>query len=255
MRKIKCIVTYDGSRFSGYQTQPNQRTVQGELEKALAKIHKGKQIGVHASGRTDAGVHAFCQVFHFETSYGIPEEKWKKALNSLLPGDIHIKRSAEVSSSFHSRFDVKEKEYRYYVNNSEEPNVFRRNYVFHFPYRLNLQSMQEACRYFEGSHDFTSFSSAKATTKGSKVRTIYHASCIERDGYIEFIFRGNGFLYNMVRIMVGTLLDVGQGRKKPEEIQSIIEKTDRKFAGETAPPQGLYLWDVIYKGNREENPL
>ncbi|MFC3040891.1 tRNA pseudouridine(38-40) synthase TruA [Virgibacillus xinjiangensis] len=254
MRKIKCIVTYDGSRFSGYQIQPGQRTVQGELEKALAKIHKGSHTGVHASGRTDAGVHAIRQVFHFETSYQIPEEKWKKAINSLLPGDIYITSSEEVASSFHSRFDVKRKEYRYYVSNTVEPNVFWRNYVFHFAYQLNLESMQEACRHLEGTHDFTSFTSAKATTKGSKIRTIYHASCSERDGQIEFIFRGNGFLYNMVRIIIGTLLDIGQGRKKPEDIQSIIGKKDRKYAGETAPPQGLYLWKVIYEENDEEIP-
>ncbi|WP_163971974.1 tRNA pseudouridine(38-40) synthase TruA [Oceanobacillus halotolerans] len=246
MPRIKCIVSYDGSQFSGFQIQPKNRTVQGEIEKALQKIHKGTSVRIHPSGRTDTGVHAVGQVIHFDTHYDISNQNWKQALNTLLPNDVYVKQVTIVSHSFHARYDVMEKEYRYYILNEREPDIFKRNYVYQFPYDLNIEKMQEACQYLEGEHDFTSLSSAKATTKGSKVRTLYQASCNRYGSEIEIIFRGNGFLYNMVRIMIGLLLDVGQEKRDPTETLEILEEKDRRLAGDTVPPQGLYLWKVTY---------
>lgn len=247
MDRLKCTINYDGSQFSGFQIQPKKRTVQGELEKALKKMHKGTHVRIQASGRTDTGVHAIGQTIHFDSPYDIPTHNWKQALNTLLPDDLYIKEVAIVSESFHARYDVIEKEYRYYVWHEKEPDVFKRNYAYHFPYNLNIEAMQEACTYLEGKHDFTTFSSAKATTKGSKERTLYRASCKKRGSEIEFIFKGSGFLYNMVRIIVGVLLDIGQARRSPSDIEELLAKKDRQLVGETIPPQGLYLWRVKYE--------
>ncbi|WP_106495470.1 tRNA pseudouridine(38-40) synthase TruA [Lentibacillus sp. Marseille-P4043] len=246
MEKIKCVISYDGSNFSGFQIQPKKRTVHGELEKALQKMHKGEHIRIQASGRTDTGVHAKGQTIHFETPFIIPEVNWKRALNTLLPGDLYVNDVEKVPTAFHARYDVIEKEYRYYVWNEKETDVFKRNYAYQFPYPLDIKVMQEACSYLEGEHDFTTFSSAKATTKGSKVRTLYQLSCEKHGSEIEFIFRGSGFLYNMVRITVGVLLDIGQGRRSASDIPFLIEQRDRQLVGETIPPQGLYLWRVRY---------
>lgn len=247
MEKVKCIISYDGSQFSGFQIQPKKRTVQGALEKALTTMHKGAHVRIQASGRTDAGVHAKRQTIHFETPYSIPKANWKQALNTLLPGDLFVQDVSFVRNSFHARYDVMEKEYRYYVWNEKEPDVFKQNYAYHFRYNIDMAAVQEACSYIEGTHDFTTFSSAKATTKGSKVRTLFQVTCEKQGSEVEFIFRGSGFLYNMVRIIVGVLLDVGQGRRKPEDITALLGKKDRQLVGETVPPQGLYLWNVKYK--------
>ena len=247
MKKVKCIISYDGSGFSGFQVQPGKRTVQGALENALTKMHKGTRVRIQASGRTDTGVHAKRQAIHFETPYSIPEANWKQALNTLLPDDLFVQGVSFVPDSFHARYDVVEKEYRYFVWNTKEPDVFKRNYAYHFRYDLNIEAIQEACTFLEGTHDFTTFSSAKATTKGSKVRTLFQLTCEKKGQEVEFTFRGNGFLYNMVRIIVGVLLDIGQGRRKPADIIPLQEKKDRQLVGETVPPQGLYLWNVKYK--------
>ena len=247
MPRIKCTIKYDGSGFSGFQVQPQYRTVQGVLERVLKEMHKGREIRLQASGRTDTGVHALGQVIHFDSSYNIPEENWKRALNTLLPDDVYIDKVEQVTEAFHARYSVKEKEYHYFVWNAEEPDVFKRNYSHHFPYPLDIERMQEACKLLEGTHDFTTFSSAKSTAKGSKIRTIFHASCQRNGEEVEFIFRGSGFLYNMVRIMVSVLLDIGQGRRDPEDIRELLEKKDRQLAGKTIAPQGLYLWNVRYE--------
>ncbi|MBU5468035.1 tRNA pseudouridine(38-40) synthase TruA [Virgibacillus sp. MSJ-26] len=247
MKRIKCVISYDGSDFAGFQIQPKQRTVQGELEKGLTKIHKGTFIRIHPSGRTDAGVHAIRQVFHFDTFLDLQASNWRQALNTVLPDDLLVKEANIVDSTFHARYSALEKEYRYYVLNHAEKDVFNRYYVYQFSYPLSLESMQKACEYFTGTHDFTTFSSAKATIKGSKIRTLTHAFCHMNNGKVEFIFRGDGFLYNMVRIMVGALLDIGQGRRNPEDILELLEQKDRRLLGKTAPPQGLYLWDVKYE--------
>lgn len=245
MQRYKCILTYDGTGFSGYQIQPNKRTVQSVLEEALMKIHKGKPVKVTGSGRTDAGVHAKGQVIHFDSPIAIPEDRWVVALNSLLPDDLSILLVEKAKESFHARFDTIGKEYRYYLYLSNKRDPFLRNYAFRYPYPLNFAAIKEASSFLLGTHDFTSFCSAK-TEVVDKVRTINEIDfSVENDLFI-FRFKGNGFLYNMVRILVGTLLEVGSGTISPQDIPLILEKRDRSFAGKTAPAHGLYLWEVFY---------
>jgi tRNA pseudouridine38-40 synthase len=248
MQRYKCIISYDGSGFSGYQVQPNKRTVQSELEAVLSKMHKGESIRVAASGRTDAGVHARGQVIHFDSPLTIAENKWEMALNSMLPEDMSILSVKRVSASFHARFDAVGKEYHYVLHLSSKRNPFRRKFAYQYPYQINIEAMRQASKFFLGTHDFTSFCSAKTEVE-DKVRTIETIDFIQQDDLLTLRFVGNGFLYNMVRILVGTLLEVGAGDRRPEEILSIIEKKDRRFAGKTAPAQGLYLWQVFYDKN------
>ncbi|TXC85632.1 tRNA pseudouridine(38-40) synthase TruA [Metabacillus litoralis] len=243
--KVKCTVSYDGSQFYGYQVQPNKRTVQSEIEEALTKLHKGEKIKIFASGRTDASVHAVGQVFHFETNLRIPDDRWPFALNSLLPEDIVIKSAAYVEHEFHARFDVVKKEYRYIINQEKIQDVFKRKYCFHYPYEIDLQSIEKACDLLLGTHDFTSFCAAKTEVE-DKVRTLYSIEVIKEENDIIFRFIGNGFLYNMVRILVGTLLEIGQGIKSFEDIPAIFKGLDRRLSGKTVPGHGLYLWKVYY---------
>ncbi|MDG4657896.1 tRNA pseudouridine(38-40) synthase TruA [Ectobacillus antri] len=244
MERIKCTISYDGTNFSGYQMQQKDRTVQFEIERALRKIHKD-DIRTHASGRTDARVHAYGQVFHFDSPLAIPALGWVAALNSALPEDIAVRRVEKVHSHFHARYDVVSKEYRYKVLLNGRDNVFARNYMYRYPYRIDVSTMEAAAKHFLGTHDFTSFCSAKSD-KENKVRTIHEIEIQQNGDELLFRFVGNGFLYNMVRIMVGTLLDVGQGRRAPADIPAILEKRDRRYASKTAPGHGLYLWQVNY---------
>ncbi|WP_152657732.1 tRNA pseudouridine(38-40) synthase TruA [Oceanobacillus sp. CFH 90083] len=252
MERIKCTIAYDGSGFAGFQVQPDHRTVQGMLEKVLAKMHKGEMIRIQASGRTDTGVHAVGQVIHFDTPLTIPERNWKQAINTLLPDDVWITTVEKVPDTFHARYSVKQKEYHYIVLNREDPDVFRRNYALHFPKSLDMKAIQAACKHLEGAHDFTTFSSAKSSVKGSKVRTLFQASCMKKEDDIEFVFRGSGFLYNMVRIMVSALLDVGIGKRNPEDIPALLAAKERGQLGKTISPNGLYLWKVSYNEPEEE---
>lgn len=246
MTRLKCTLAYDGTNFSGYQVQPGRRTVQGEVEAALASIHKGEKIRITASGRTDAGVHALGQVFHFDTHLRIPVQNWVKAMNRLLPDDLYIFNVEETPANFHARFDVKKKEYRYRLLTRRLPDLFRRHYTYHFPYPLCLESMEEAAGYLKGKHDFTSFCAA-GTSVVDKVRTLYDLTVFqeeEDETVIKAI--GSGFLYQMVRIIVGTLLDVGIGKIAPADIVKIMEARDRAAASKTAPPQGLTMWKAYY---------
>ncbi|MGJ7913599.1 tRNA pseudouridine(38-40) synthase TruA [Neobacillus sp. LXY-1] len=245
MQRYKAIIAYDGTGFNGYQVQPKGRTVQGVLESVLTKMHKGIEVKVSASGRTDAGVHAKGQVIHFDSPLSIPEEKWVIALNSLLPEEISILSVERVLDSFHARFAAMGKEYRYQLNLSSERDPFLRNWAYQYPYRLKVEDMEKASRYFLGTHDFTSFCSAKSEVE-DKIRTIESIEFIQDKKLLTLRFVGNGFLYNMVRILVGTLLEVGAGDRRPEEILEILEKKDRGYAGKTAPAHGLYLWKVYY---------
>lgn len=238
-------MAYDGTDFFGYQIQPNTRTVQEEVEKALKKLHKGEDVKIFASGRTDAGVHAKGQVFHFDTSLNIPIEKWPVALNSMIANDVAILDAEKVNPDFHARFDVRSKEYRYFINPSTKRDPFNRNYSASFPYPVDVVAIQKAMKFLIGTHDFTSFCSAKTEVE-DKVRTIYELELIEENGLLVFRFVGSGFLYNMVRIMTGTLLEVGTGNRMSNSTFEIIGKKDRSFAGKTAPAQGLYLWKVNY---------
>jgi tRNA pseudouridine38-40 synthase len=208
-------------------------------------MHKGSPVKISASGRTDAGVHAKGQVIHFDSPLSLPVEKWELALNSMLPEDISVLSVKEADPAFHARFDANGKEYRYYLNQSPKRDPFQRNYAFHYPYPLNLEAMREASAYLLGTHDFSSFCSARTEVE-DKVRTIKTIEILQDEEKVSFHFIGNGFLYNMVRILVGTLIEVGSGKRKSEEIMEILEKRDRRYAGKTAPGQGLYLWQVLY---------
>jgi len=245
MQRYKGIVVYDGSGFSGYQIQPNGRTVQEELEKALRKMHKGDAVSVTASGRTDAGVHAKGQVIHFDSTLQLSSERWVIALNGLLPDDISIMQVAAAPSSFHARFDATGKTYKYVVYTGSVRDPFKRHYAAHHPYGMDIVKVKKAANFLLGTHDYTSFCSAK-TDKANKIRTVSAIDIEQSSDEIIFTFTGNGFLYNMVRIMVGTLLDVGSGKLVLHSIPSILEGRDRTLAGKTAPAEGLYLWEVYY---------
>lgn len=245
MKRFKCIISYDGTHFAGYQIQPNKRTVQGELERVLANMHKGEIIRVTASGRTDAGVHAYGQVIHFDSPLHLPADRWKKALNAMLPEDMAIREVQEVDASFHARFSAVAKEYRYKIRTAVERDVFSRHYAYHFPYPLDYDAIKQALQLVKGTHDFTSFCSAKTEIE-DRVRTIYEANLLLTHDGFEFQWIGDGFLYNMVRILVGTMLEIGQGKRNWDCIPSILEEKDRRLAGKTAPPHGLYLWNVAY---------
>lgn len=244
MRNIKLIIEYDGKGFNGWQKQPNKLNIQGEIERAIEEI-TGESIDLIASGRTDAGVHSLGQTANFKTESKIPIEKIPIAINSKLKQSIIIKSAEEVDERFHSRYNVKSKKYRYTINNSKYGSAIYRNVEYHFPIKLNIENMQKAAKYFEGEHDFKAFK-ASGTSSKSSVRKIYKAEVIKIEDRIYIELTGNGFLYNMVRIISGTLLDVGSGKIAPEEIKNIIETKDRKLAGKTLPPQGLCLVEVNY---------
>ena len=245
MPRIKCTISYDGTGFSGYQVQPGKRTVQGELEKALEKMNKGTSIRVSASGRTDAGVHARGQVIHFDTTLEIEPARWHTALNSLLPVDIAVLSVDIAKPDFHARFDAVGKEYRYFLLPSKHRDPFKRNYAYQFQYELNFDAMREASKQLLGTHDFTSFCSAKTEVE-DRVRTLKEIDFYEDNGLLVFRFVGDGFLYNMVRILVGTLLEVGTGRRGADTMHHLLAEQDRTLAGKTAPGHGLYLWKVYY---------
>ena len=245
MRNIKLIIEYDGKEFNGWQKQPNKLNIQGTIEQAI-KLVTGEEVDLTASGRTDAGVHAFGQVANFKTNANIPIEKVAIALNSNLKKSIRIISAEEVDERFHSRLSCKRKTYSYVINNSEFSSAIYRNLETHIPQKLNVEKMKEAAKYFEGEHDFKAFK-ASGTSSKSSVRTIYKAEVIDAPNnriYIELT--GSGFLYNMVRIISGTLVDVGTEKIKPEDIKNIIESKDRTLAGKTLPPNGLFLVDVKY---------
>lgn len=240
-------ISYDGTLFSGYQKQPKERTVQSELEKALKEINGGKKVDVHASGRTDAGVHALNQKVHFDLETKITTDKLVRGLNSLLPKDIYVKNALEVKDDFHARFSAIGKEYIYILNMGEY-NPLERNYVYQHNKKLDVVEMERAMKYLEGEHNFKSFTKTDEE-KDDYVRLISQTNII-RDSKdlnkITFVFVGTGFLRYMVRNMVGTLIDVGEGKIKSEEVIDILKKEDRRSAGKTASPEGLYLKNVFY---------
>ena len=245
MRNIKLTIEYDGKEFNGWQKQPNKLNIQGTIEQAIKTI-TGEDVDLQASGRTDAGVHALGQVANFKTNSNIPIEKMSIAINCNLKKSIRIVKAEEVEERFHSRLSCKRKTYRYIINNSEIPSAIYRNLETHIPYKLDIEKMKQAVKYFEGEHDFKAFK-ASGTSSKSSIRRIYKAEVLKMPNnriYIELT--GNGFLYNMVRIIAGTLVDVGTGKIKPEDIEKIIESKDRTNAGKTLPPQGLYLVCVNY---------
>ena len=244
MRNIKLTIEYDGKDFNGWQKQPNKLNIQGEIERAIKEV-TGEEVELNASGRTDAGVHAISQVANFKTESNIDINKIPLALNSKLKKSIIIKKAEEVDLNFHARYNAKGKKYRYIINNSLVGSAIYRDLEYNFPIKLDVEKMKHAAKYFEGEHDFKAFRSSGTSNKNS-VREIYKVEIKEENERIILEFTGNGFLYNMVRIMVGTLMDVGLGKIKPESIKDIIDSKERTKAGKTAPAQGLYLVEVYY---------
>ena len=244
MRNIKLIIEYDGKKFGGWQKQPSKLNIQGEIEKAIEEI-TGESTELNASGRTDAGVHSLGQTANFKTNSTIDISKMPVAINSKLKQSIRIISAEEVDERFHARYSCIGKKYRYIINNSKYGSAIYRNLEYHMPIKLNVEDMKKAIKHFEGEHDFKGFK-ASGTSSKSSVRTIYNAKVIEEGEKIIIELEGNGFLYNMVRIISGTIVDVGLGKINPEEIPEIIESKDRTRAGKTLPPQGLYLVEVYY---------
>lgn len=239
--------SYDGSNFNGYQKQPKKRTIQKEIEDVLKQINDGKGVSISASGRTDAGVHALNQKAHFHLDIEIEPSRLLKGMNSLLPDDIYVKKIEMVDDSFHARFSAIGKEYIYIINMGEY-NPLERNYVYQFCKRLDIVNMERGLKYLEGEHNFKSF------TKTDKeitdyVRKISQVS-LERDSKdvnkIIITFVGTGFLRYMVRNMVGLLIEIGEGKRIPEDVIDIFKQENRIFCGKTAPSCGLYLRNVFY---------
>lgn len=253
VRNIRFVVSYDGTAYSGFQTQPSGNTIQDQLEAAIRML-TGEEVKLTASGRTDAGVHARGQVCNFHTHSSIPVERWSLALNSRLPKDIVVVGADEVPYEFHARKSAKRKTYRYTIRTGRFPDVFQRAFQFHHPARLDAAAMREAIECLEGEHDFTSFCSVK-TEAESHVRTIYEANLEDIPesgetahpaGLLRISITGNGFLYNMVRIIVGTLIEIGEGKRPSSEMRDILLAKERDRAGPTAVAHGLMLWRVEY---------
>lgn len=236
---MKLTVAYDGTAYHGWQFQPGSVTIEGELNKSLSKLLR-EEITVIGASRTDAGVHALCNVAVFDTNAAIPAERVAYALNQMLPEDIRIRKSEEVACDFHPRKQATCKTYEYKILNEEFPNPVERLYA-HFTYvPLNKEKMQEAADYLIGEHDFASFCAAGSTAE-TTVRTIYNIQIEKKESLISVRITGNGFLYNMVRIIAGTLMEVGRGRYTPSYMKEILEARDRTKAGPTAPAKGLML--------------
>jgi len=237
--------SYDGSNFSGFQKQNGFRTVEEELEKAVSFMNRKQETSIYASGRTDKGVHAISQYAHFDMDIDIDLYKVKTGINSMLPNDIHIIDVYKVNSDFHARYDVLEKEYKYYLNMGEF-NPIKRNYCYQYCKSLDVDKIRKAILLFKGTHDFRSFISSEDKRENT-VRTITDCQVDVNNDILCFTFRGNGFMKYQIRNMVGSLIEVGCLKKKNEDIVKIMDMRDRKLAGVMAPSCGLYLVDVFFK--------
>jgi len=238
-KRIRLTVAYDGTRYSGWQYQPNASTIEGELNRAIGEV-TGEKSQVIGASRTDAGVHALCNVAVFDTESRIPGNRFSYALNGHLPEDIRVMESEETFPDFHPRHCNSRKTYEYRIQNAEMPDPTKRLYSLFSYDKFDVSAMQKAAAYLEGEHDFKSFCSAGAVVE-TTVRTLYLAEVEKSGKNIVIRVQGNGFLYNMVRIIAGTLMEVGTGRRKPESIPDIINALDRRAAGPTAPARGLIL--------------
>ena len=242
MVRVKCIVSYDGSKFYGFQIQNKLRTVQGEIQKALKKICE-EEVTIHASGRTDAKVHGNKQVFHFDTSRQMPEKQWKRAINHFLPNDIYILDSLFVSEDFHSRYSATKKEYHYLLSTNEY-SPFETNYIYQYGRPLDLELMKDAANIFIGEHDFASFCSYDQY--GNTIRELYKILIEDNNGIITFTIVGNGFRRYMVRHIVGGLIQVGAKRITKKRLQELLDSKGKEKCLFKAKPQGLYLYEVFY---------
>ena len=246
MRTIRLAIQYDGTDYSGWQSQKNGRTVQEAIEKALHRI-TGENIPLCGSGRTDSGVHAYGQIAHFKTRSGIPVNGFKMALASYLPDDIVVIRVEDAEASFHARYDAKEKWYRYTICNSNFVDPLVRRYTGKCPFPLDIKKMRLGAKPLLGKHDFRAFKTVDTGDEERKtVRTIKKLSIKKRGEIITIDMIADGFLYNMVRTIAGTLMEIGRGKMKAQEMKNIIEKRDRRLSGPTAPAEGLCLMEVKY---------
>jgi len=244
VRNIKLTIQYDGSRYHGWQTQPGKRTIQGELVEAVSNL-VGVRTYVHGASRTDAGVSALGQVALFEIDSPIPTENFPKAINGRLPRDIVVTSAEEVPGGFDLMGGVKSKLYRYTIYTGRHRPVLRLNQCWHIPKKLDVEAMNQAAKLLVGTKDFKSFASA-ADRREDSVRTIFRCDVTAEDKWIYIDVEGDSFLYNMVRNIVGTLVEVGRGRWKPEKINEILEAKDRTAAGPLAPAHGLCLMWIKY---------
>lgn len=244
MRRIKMIVQYDGSQYHGFQIQPNAHTIQAALQKAICDL-TGEKAALLFAGRTDSGVHALGQVIAFDTEASIPPERWGLAMNSFLPEDVRILHSQTVTSNFHPRFQAVCKHYTYRVYRNLWGAVLQRSYAWCCTDSLDIEAMSDACEVLVGHHNFKSFCASGSPVKTFN-RTIQHCKLQQDGDYLCLHIAADGFLYHMVRIIMGTLVEIGRGRRHPHEMTEIIARQDRKHAGPTAPPQGLYLVKVEY---------
>lgn len=245
MYRFKLEFAYDGSNYLGSQRQKEGKTIEGEINKALSIIHK-KEIIICTSGRTDKGVHALNQTAHFDSSLNIEEEKYKKAINSLLPTDIRINRISKVDKDFHARHQAVKKEYVYII--SKEYNLFKRNYQTFIYKDINVNIMEEAIKLFIGKHDFFGF--ASYVKDKPTIKEIFEANILKKDEKIIITFIGDNFLRYMVRRMVGTLIDIGLGKKDKSVIEEIFLTKNKSLCGKTAEANGLYLKEVFYWGEK-----
>ena len=261
MRNILLTIQYDGKGYHGWQRQPGLATVQGTIEEGLKKLI-GTPVAIDGTGRTDAGVHALGQRATFTIpDEGIPTDRIAFALTNLLPGDIDITEATEVPEGFHARFDAVGKTYRYRIVSAAHHDLFTRSYCYQVPAGIDVSAMEKAAAFMEGTHDFAAFQAAGGEERETTVRTVHRvavtAEDLSKDTFsvqsdaaagklITVDVTGDGFLYNMVRIMAGTLVDAGFGRIDPAKIPAIIESCDRALAGHTAPPQGLFLKEVYF---------
>ncbi|QZY54798.1 tRNA pseudouridine(38-40) synthase TruA [Crassaminicella profunda] len=246
MRNIKLTIEYDGSKYNGWQRLGNtENTIQGKLESVISRM-TNRKVEIIGSGRTDAGVHALGQIANFKTNTNMNIEEIRDYCNEYLPKDIVIKKVEEVDDRFHARYNAKSKKYLYKIWTGKIPAVFNRKYTYDIQQSLKLEAMKKGASYFIGEHDFEAFCSKKSKKK-SMVRQIYNIDITREGNEIHILFHGNGFLHNMVRIMVGTLIEIGQGKRKPEDVKEMIASKVRKNAGPTAPARGLFLYEVDYE--------
>jgi tRNA pseudouridine38-40 synthase len=254
LRSIRLTIAYDGTNFAGWQWQTAQRTVQETLETVLRKL-TGEPIRAVASGRTDSGVHALAQVVNFQTASAIPVERFPRAINSELPDDVIVLSACEMPLGFHAIRDAVSKRYRYVLDDGPQPDVFRRSYCWHYRYSLDVESMHAAAQSWLGTHDFHSYQT-HGSPRVSTIRTVLDVSVCRPEKLapelIHFEVEADGFLYNMVRVMVGTLVEVGRGARPVTWPAEALAATDRRAAGITAPPHGLFLVRVHYEDTADE---
>ncbi len=244
MRRIRLRVAYDGTNYSGWQIQPSAITIEKVLDDAIHQL-TGEHIHVIGASRTDAGVHAMGNVAVFDTASSIPADRFTYALNRYLPDDVIVQESDEVNADFHPRHCDTKKTYCYRILNTEFGIPQKRNYTWNVAGNIDIDRMKKAAGYLIGEHDFKSFCCVRTQTE-STVRTVYSLDVEKKDDEIHITITGNGFLYNMVRIIAGTLIQVGKGRFEPEYVQYMLDAHDRTQAGQTAPPQGLTLMKIDY---------